>query len=133
MKINLKVGDSVTRTRVFTEDDIIQFANISTDTNPIHLDKKYAESSIFGQRIVHGALIASLFSGLIGTKLPGKGAIYLQQNLNFKAPVSIGSQVTALVEIVKIRDDKPIITLKTICFTFDGQVAVEGEAVVKVI
>jgi acyl dehydratase len=132
MKKNLKVGDKASLSKVFTEEDVIQFANISTDTNPIHLDEKFAAASVFGQRIVHGMLTASLFSGLIGVELPGEGVIYLGQSLTFKAPVLIGQQVTASVEIVKIREDKPIVTLHTLCVNNEGQVVVEGEAIVKV-
>ncbi len=132
MKKNLKVGDRASLSKVFTEEDVMQFANISLDTNPIHLDERFAAASVFGQRIVHGMLTASLFSGLIGVELPGNGAIYLGQSLTFKAPVLIGEQVTASVEIVKIREDKPIVTLRTLCVNNEGQVVVEGEAVVKV-
>jgi acyl dehydratase len=132
MKKNLKVGDRASLSKVFTEEDVMQFANISADTNPIHLDERFAAASVFGQRIVHGMLTASLFSGLIGVELPGDGAIYLGQSLTFKAPVLIGEQVTASVEIVKIREDKPIVTLRTLCVNNEGQVVVEGEAVVKV-
>ncbi len=109
----------------------MQFANISKDTNPIHLDEKFAANSVFGQKVVHGMLVASLFSGLIGVELPGQGSIYLGQSLSFKAPVPIGEKVTASVEIIKIREDKPIVTLSTICVNATGEVVVEGEAVVK--
>jgi len=129
---NLKVGERASLSRAFTEEDVIQFANISTDTNPIHLDESFAADSVFGQRIVHGMLIASLFSALVGVKLPGAGTIYLGQSLTFKAPVSIGEQVTASVEIIKIREDKPIVTLRTLCVNSEGQIVVDGEAVVKV-
>lgn len=132
MKKNLKVGNRASLSKVFTEEDVIQFANISTDTNPIHLDKNFAADSVFGQRVVHGMLIASLFSALVGVKLPGEGTIYLGQSLNFKAPVFIGEQVTASVEIVKIREDKPIVTLRTLCINSEGRTVVDGEAVVKV-
>ena len=132
MKKNLKVGDRASLSKVFTEEDVMQFANISTDTNPIHVDEKFAAASVFGQRIVHGMLTASLFSGLIGVELPGEGVIYLGQSLTFKAPVLIGQQVTASVEIVKIREDKPIVTLRTLCVNNEGEVVIEGEAVVKV-
>jgi len=117
--------------KVFTEEEVIKYSEISTDTNPIHLDESYASSTVFGKRIVHGMLVASMFSALIGVELPGKGSIYLGQSLSFKAPVSIGDQVTASVEIVKIRDDKPIVTLHTLCINDEGQVLIEGEAVVK--
>ena len=131
MKKNLKVGDKASLSRIFTDKDVINFSEISTDTNPIHLDETYASSTIFGKRIVHGMLVASLFSALIGVELPGEGSIYLGQTLSFKAPVLIGDQVTASVEIIGIREDKPIITLRTICINKDGQVLIEGEAVVK--
>jgi acyl dehydratase len=131
MQKNLTVGDTVSLTKAFSEEEVVRFAQISTDTNPIHLDEKYAANSVFGRRIVHGMLIASLFSGLIGTQLPGEGAIYLGQSLNFKAPLSIGEEVTATVEIIAIREDKPIVTLSTRCVTAGGQVVVDGEAVVK--
>lgn len=132
MKKNLKVGNRASLSKAFTEEDVLQFANISADTNPIHLDKNFAADSVFGQRVVHGMLIASLFSALVGVKLPGEGTIYLGQSLNFKAPVFIGEQVTASVEIVKIREDKPIVTLRTLCINSEGQTVVDGEAVVKV-
>ncbi len=131
MKKKMAVGDKASLSKVFTEEDVIQYSEISTDTNPIHLDESYASSTVFGKRIVHGMLVASMFSALIGVELPGEGSIYLGQSLSFKAPVSIGDQVTASVEIVGIRDDKPIVTLRTICINNEGQVLIEGEAVVK--
>ena len=128
----LKVGDRVSLSKAFTEDEVFRFAEISTDMNPLHLDKDFGRESIFGERIVHGMLVASLFSGLIGMELPGEGSIYLGQSLTFTAPVAIGEEVTASVEIIRIRDDKPIITLRTVCVKSDGTVVIEGEAVVKV-
>ena len=128
----LKVGDKVSLSKAFTEDEVFRFAEISTDMNPLHLDKDFGRESIFGERIVHGMLVASLFSGLIGMELPGEGSIYLGQSLTFKAPVAIGEEVTASVEIIRIRDDKPIVTLRTVCVNSEGTVVIEGEAVVKV-
>jgi acyl dehydratase len=127
----LKIGDKASVCKVFSEEEVFQFANISTDRNPLHLDKDFGKESVFGQRIVHGMLVASLFSGLIGMKLPGVGSIYLGQNLTFKAPVGIDEQITASVEIIHIREDKPIVTLRTICINSEGTVVIEGEAVVK--
>ena len=128
----LKVGDRVSLSKAFTEEEVFRFAEISTDMNPLHLDKDFGRESIFGERIVHGMLVASLFSGLIGMELPGEGSIYLGQSLTFKAPVAIGEEVTASVEIIRIRDDKPIVTLRTVCVNSGGTVVIEGEAVVKV-
>lgn len=132
MKGNFKVGDKATLSKAFTESEVKNFAKISLDDNPIHLDREYAESTVFGQRIVHGILVASLLSGLMGGKFPGHGTVYLGQSLNFKAPVYIDEEVEASVEVIKIREDKPIITLKTQCVKSDGTIALEGEAVVKV-
>ena len=128
----LRIGDKSLLRKAFTEDEVFQFANISADKNPLHLDKDFGEASVFGQRIVHGMLVASLFSGLIGMELPGEGSIYLGQSLTFKAPVAIDEQVTASVEIINIREDKPIVTLRTVCINSEGSVVIEGEAVVKV-
>jgi acyl dehydratase len=132
MKKSMKVGDIATLTKTFTEEEVRQFAELSKDKNPLHLDRDFGAASIFGERIVHGMLVASLFSGLMGMELPGKGSIYLAQTLSFKAPVGIGEEVTASVEITKIREDKPIVTLHTMCINSKGAVAVEGEAVIKV-
>ena len=132
MNCKFKVGDKANLSKTFSEREVEHFSKISLDDNPIHLNKKYAESTVFGQRIVHGTLVASLLSGLMGGKFPGHGTVYLGQSLNFKAPVYIDEEVEASVEVVKIREDKPIITLKTQCVKSDGTIAIEGEAVVKV-
>ena len=132
MANRLKVGDKATLSKAFTESEVAQYANMSLDDNPVHLNREFAETTVFGQRIVHGMLVASLFSGLVGARLPGHGTIYLGQNISFKAPVFIDEQVEASVEVVKIRDDKPIVTLRTLCVKSDGTIAVAGEAVVKV-
>ena len=132
MNSNLKVGDKASLSKIFSDDDVREFSNLSLDKNPIHLDSIYAKESIFGKKIVHGILVASLFSALLGNKLPGKGSIYLGQSLNFKAPIYIGDEVTATVEVIKIRTDKPIVTLRTVGVNNNGQVVIEGEAVVKV-
>jgi acyl dehydratase len=124
-----KVGDKATLVKSFTEKEVRIFAEISGDDNPVHLDPEYAKETPFGQQIVHGILVASIFSGLVGAKLPGYGSIYLGQTLNFKAPVFLDEELEASVEVIAVREDKPIITLKTLCVKKDGTVAVEGEAV----
>lgn len=126
----LKIGQSASVSRSFSAEEVKVFADLSLDHNPIHIDKAFAERSMFGQRIVHGMLVSSLFSGLLGEKLPGPGTIYLSQKSSFKKPVFIDQEVTAEVEVVAIREDKPIITLKTTCFSTDREVLVSGEAVV---
>ncbi len=131
-KNKLSIGDSASVTKTFTRDDVLHFAGISGDANPIHIDENYAKNHMFGKCVVHGMLVASLFSGLLGQQLPGEGSVYLGQSLNFRAPVFIGDAVTASVEITGIRADKPIISLKTICKNQDGATVIEGEAVIKI-
>jgi acyl dehydratase len=116
--------------KAFSEAEVLAFANLSLDHNPVHIDPEYAAQTMFGKQIVHGMLVSSLFSGLLGQKLPGEGTIYLGQNLSFKKPIFIDQNVTASVEVTDVRTDKPIITLKTTCVDDDGQVLVSGEAVV---
>ena len=132
MNRDLKVGDKASVSKIFTDEDVLNFSNLSLDKNPIHLDQSFAEKSIFGKKIAHGMLVASLFSGLLGMKLPGEGTIYLGQSLSFLIPIYIGDEVTATVEVIKIRPDKPIVTMRTFCVNSEGLVVIEGEAVVKV-
>ncbi|GLQ29753.1 MaoC family dehydratase [Litoribrevibacter albus] len=126
----IRVGQKASVTRKFTEHDVGTFSELSLDFNPVHLDPKYAEQSMFGQRIVHGMLVSSLFSGLLGKHLPGEGTIYLGQDLKFTKPVYLDQEVTATVEVTEVRDDKPIITLSTTCINDEGDVVITGEAVV---
>lgn len=132
MPRELKVGDKASVTRQFTDQDVRLYAELSTDRNPVHLDEAFAATTQFKQRIVHGMLVGSMFTGLMGEELPGNGSIYMTQNLNFKAPVYLNTDVTATVEITSIREGKPIVTLSTICTDNDGKVLVQGEAVMYV-
>jgi acyl dehydratase len=127
---DISVGQSASVSKAFSEAEVLAFANLSLDHNPVHIDPEYAAQTMFGKQIVHGMLVSSLFSGLLGQKLPGEGTIYLGQNLSFKKPIFIDQNVTASVEVTDVRTDKPIITLKTTCVDDDGQVLVSGEAVV---
>ena len=128
----LSIGQKAKITKTFSEQDIFKFADLVKDHNPIHIDKEFAKNSIFGKRIVHGMFISSLISAVLGTKLPGPGSIYLNQSLQFLAPVFIGDTITAIVEVINIRNDKPIINVNTICVNQTGNVVLEGEAVLKV-
>ena len=130
--MNFKLGDTATITKTITDDDIRAFADLLGDNNSVHLDDEFAKKTRFGRRIAHGMLSASLISTAIGTKLPGAGAIYLSQSFRFMAPVYPGDTITARVIISQIRDDKPIITLETICSNQQDQIVVKGEAVVLV-
>ncbi|MBN1827554.1 MAG: MaoC family dehydratase [Deltaproteobacteria bacterium] len=127
----MKVGDTEVLVKTFTPDDVGIFANLSEDRNPLHIDEAFARKTPFGRPIVHGMLVSSLFSAILGTKLPGKGTIYLRQEVNFRKPVFVGETVTATVEVAEMRSDKPICTLSTICRNSAGDIVVDGQAVVK--
>jgi len=132
MSREIKVGDSATLKRAFTEADVQDFADLVDDHNRIHLDAEYAAGTPFKQRIVHGMLVGSLFSALLGERLPGHGAIYLGQSLKFKSPVYLDMEVIAKVEVTAIRQDKGIVTMATTCEDNEGKTLVTGEAVLSV-
>jgi 3-hydroxybutyryl-CoA dehydratase len=128
---DLAVGQKASFAKTITEADILMFAAVSGDTNPVHINAEAAAQSMFKERIAHGMLSASLISTVLGTKLPGPGTIYLGQNLKFKAPVRIGATVTATVEVTALDPAKKRATLSTVC-TVEGKPVVEGEATVMV-
>ncbi len=126
---DLSVGMSSTYERTVSEADIARFAEVSGDKNPLHLDAEFAKTTQFKERIAHGMLSAGFISTILGTQLPGPGAIYMSQSLRFTAPVKIGDTVTARAEITDIRADKNRVTLSTTCSVGDT-VVIEGEALV---
>lgn len=126
------VGQKASLQKTFTEADVATFADISLDVNPIHLCDDYAKNSIFGRRVVHGFLTASLISAVVANRLPGPGAIYLGQEMRFTAPVYLGDTVTAEVEILEICQDKNIVKLCTNCVNQDGKTVITGLATVKI-
>lgn len=128
---DLKVGMEASHTKRITDYDIISFANISGDCNPVHLDDEFAAGSIFKERIAHGILTASLFSTILGTKLPGPGAIYLSQSLNFRAPVKVNDTVVALARISHLLPEKKRAIMSCNC-QVNGKTVLDGEAVVLV-
>lgn len=129
----MKVGDQAKQSKIITEDDIIRFSEIVGDKNPIHTDPEFAKNSMFGEQIAQGMLIGSLISGVLGTKLPGPGCVYLNQILNFLLPVKPGDYITAFVEVINIRNkaDSSIVILKTWCTNKNNQTVVDGQAVMK--
>lgn len=130
--MTLQVGDTATRSKTIMDDDIRAFAVLTGDHNPVHLDEEYAKKTRFGRRVAHGMLAASLVSAALANELPGRGTVYLSQSLQFTAPVFPGDIVTARVTVTLVREDKPIVTLETICTNQSGEVVVKGEAVVLV-
>jgi 3-hydroxybutyryl-CoA dehydratase len=127
---DLSVGQTASLGKTITEADILMFAAVSTDTNPVHIDAEAAKASIFKERIAHGMLSAGLISAVLGTRLPGPGTIYLGQTLRFRGPVKIGDTVTATVEITALDTAKHRATLKTTC-SVAGKAVIEGEAQVQ--
>lgn len=130
--MKIKPGDTASVSKTITDDDIHKFADVSGDHNPLHLDDEFARTTRFGRRIAHGMLSASLISAVIANQLPGQGSIYLDQTLQFVAPVFPGDTVTAQVTVVSIRADKPIVKLETICTNQRDEVVIKGEATVLV-
>jgi 3-hydroxybutyryl-CoA dehydratase len=130
MMPTLQAGDKTSRTLAISDETIRAFAAVTGDNNPVHLDDEYAAGTGFGRRIAHGMIAAGLISATLANDLPGPGTVYLNQTLKFKLPVYPGDTVTATVEVLKVREDKPIVTLSTICTNQNDEVVLEGEAVV---
>ena len=128
---DLSVGMTAAYQHVVTAEDVVKFADISGDHNPVHLDEAYARTTRFKGRIVHGMLSASFISTTIASRLPGPGTIYLSQNLSFRAPVRIGDRVEARVTVTDIIRDKARVMLKTVCRVGET-VVIDGDALVYV-
>ena len=128
---DLSLGQSAEISHVVTDADIRAFAAVSGDNNPVHLDEDYAAATPFKTRIAHGMLSAGYISAVLGTRLPGPGAIYISQTMNFKRPVHIGDEVITRATVSAIDSEKARVTLATVC-EVAGKAVVEGEAVVMV-
>lgn len=102
----IQVGDQASLTKTITDEDVINFAKLTGDVNPIHILDSFAKTTMFKERIAHGMLVSSFISTILGTKLPGKNTIYLSQNVSFRAPVKIGDTLRVVAEVIKKRDDK---------------------------
>lgn len=127
----LKIGQSYVMSRIFTQQDVKDFASLSYDTNPLHTDAEYAQSTHFGQLIVPGFLTASMFSAIIGTKFPGKGTIYLSQNMSFWKPVFPEKEVIAEVTVKELYPSKRRALLETCCYDENHELLISGTALVK--
>ncbi|MEH7377377.1 MaoC family dehydratase [Neobacillus drentensis] len=127
---DIQIGDSAVFSKTVSEFDIYQFAGLTGDFNPMHIDGEFAKKTIFKERIAHGLLTGSFISTVLGMKLPGPNSIYLSQNFKFTAPVKIGDSIKAIVEVVEKRDDKKLIKLKTQVLNQREEIVVDGEALV---
>ena len=128
---DLYVGQKASLQKTFTAADVTLFGGISLDVNPLHMSDEFAKTSIFGKRVVHGILTSGLISAVLANKLPGPGTIYLGQELKFVAPVFLGDDISAEVEVAELREDKKIVKLNTTCYNQDGKPVITGMATVK--
>ena len=122
------IGQQESFTINITESMVEKFSNLSGDLNPLHMDNQFAESSSFKKRIVHGMLLASFFSQLIGMKLPGKNALYFSQTLNFRSPCYIDDEIEVVGEVIEKSDSTQIITLSTTIFNKSKTCLIDGIA-----
>ena len=127
---DIEVGDSAQVVRRATDEDIVAFVESVGDYNPIHADPEYASTTIFKEPIVPGIWTAGLISAVIGTRLPGPGAIYLSQELKFLKPVLFGDVITARVEVVEVMRERNRMRLRTVCTNQRGDEVLRGEALV---
>jgi 3-hydroxybutyryl-CoA dehydratase len=128
----LNIGMRGSMRRKITAEDIEKYAELVGDYNPIHVNETAAQESIFGRRVVHGMFTLGLVSSVIGTKMPGYGTIYLNQNINFKAPLYIDDEVTVVVEVMEIINcEKGIYKLHTYAENQYQTIVIDGEALVK--
>lgn len=126
----LKVGDTAEFSKTVSEADVYLYAGVSGDFNPAHINEAYAQNTFFKTRIAHGMLSAGFISAVLGMKLPGPGAIYMRQELSFKAPVRFGDTITARAEVIEINTEKNRVRLKTTCVNQEGTLVLDGEALV---
>ena len=127
---DLKLGDSAFFQKTITDADVLLFAGVTGDMNPVHINDVYAQTSMFKKRIVHGGLVSSLFSTVLGTQLPGMGTIYLEQNSRFTKPVYLQDTIKAVVEVEEINLEKNRVKLKTTAYNQNGEAVVVGYATV---
>lgn len=123
------VGDRAQRTRRVEAEDILRFTEISGDRNPLHYDEAYAAATRFGEIIVQGGITSAILNAVVAEDLPGPGTVFLHVDWNFRAPVRPGDAITGAVEVLEVRQDKPITRLRTTVTRDDGTVALEGTAV----
>ena len=126
----MKVGDTATRRKQVTARDIELFTELTGDRNPLHYDEQAAARSRFGRLIVQGGVTSGLLNAVVAEDLPGPGSVFLHVDWSFRAPVHPGDEITAEVEVLELRDDKPLTTLRTTITNQDGIVVLDGTALV---
>lgn len=122
----LSVGQKAEYSKKVSHADVIQFAELTGDMNPLHMDEQYAASTMFGRPLVHGAMLSGLISAVLGMKLPGPGALYASQELRYLKPVFIGDTVTAFAEVKEILNEKNRVIFRTGCTNQNQEMVAEG-------
>lgn len=117
--------------KVFNEEEVIKFAELTGDKNPIHLDENFAKNSIFGERIIHGMLAVSYISKILGMDFPGPGTIYIGQNITFKKPIKINENIIFSLRVISINEEKNNMTISTNCYNNKQEIVISGEAYIK--
>ncbi len=131
--MNLQIGDSFSISRLVTDELVREFAELSGDHNPLHLDEEYAKTTRFGRRIAHGMLSGAFISAVLGTEFKEKKILYLSQTMKFTAPVFIGDTITTTATITNIREEKGIVIIDTVCSKQDGEITLKGESVIMIL
>jgi 3-hydroxybutyryl-CoA dehydratase len=131
--MRLKIGDSFARSRIVTDELVRQFAELSGDYNPIHLDDEYAKTTRFGARIAHGMLSGAFISAVLGYEFSERKIVYLSQTMKFILPVYIGDTITVTATVTNLREQKNIVTLRTDCTNQDERTVLTGEAAVMIL
>lgn len=126
----LELGQSASFSKTVTETDVYNFAGVTGDFNPAHINEAYAKDTFFKQRIAHGMLSAGFISAVLANKLPGPGTIYLSQEMKFTKPVLFGDTITATCTVEEIIPEKNRVVIKTICKNQDGDIVIDGKAMV---
>ena len=129
----IEIGETASISKMISEADIVNYAGIIGDFNPIHVNPEYAKTTMFGERIAHGMLTASFISTLVGCCIPGINALYLSQEVKFVRPVKIGDTITATAEVIEKIDAKRRVIMKTVITNQRGEVVIDGKAVTMVL
>jgi 3-hydroxybutyryl-CoA dehydratase len=128
----IEIGETASISKMISEADVVNYAGIIGDFNPIHVNPEYAKTTMFGERIAHGMLTASFTSTLVGCLIPGKGALYLSQEVKFVKPVKIGDTITATAKVIEKIDAKRRVIMDTTITNQRGEVVIAGKAVAMV-
>jgi acyl dehydratase len=131
--MELNIGDKFSTSKQITDSVVRAFAELSGDFNPIHLDEEFAAKTRFGKRIAHGMISGALISAVLGYEFKERKVVYLSQTMKFIAPVFLDDTVTAMATVTNIREDKPVVTLETVCTNQAGETTLTGEAVVMIL